>query len=308
MRDVFFAKVKAILGRDAVQNAYKFLGFLPDKPYLKLMYRLRMGRKLDLKNPRTFNEKLQWIKLNDRNPLYTLMVDKLRVKDYVSEKIGSDYVVPLLGVWDRAEDIDFASLPRRFVLKCTHDSYGLVICRDKAGLDIEAVKRKIGKSLRNNYYKSYREWPYKDVPRRIIAEEYIEDNCPPEGVKEGDLPDYKVLCFNGKPSLIEVHKGRFTAGHSQDWYDADWNWLEIEQSGLHKSESPMARPDFLDEMIDKSAVLAEGIPEVRVDWYHAGGRLLFGELTFFDGSGFCRFLPDEWDYRIGSMIELPKGT
>ena len=302
MRDAFFDKIKKFLGRDAIQAFYKLLSFVPDKPYLKFLYRVRTGLKLNLKNPKRFNEKLQWIKLYDRNPDYTIMVDKYLVKQYVTDKIGSEYVIPLLGVWERAADIDFDKLPKSFVLKCSHDSCGLVICPDKAHLDVTDAKKRLKRSLKNNYFLSYREWPYRNVKRRIIAEEYISDSDSEDG---RDLPDYKVLCFNGKPVFIEVHKGRFLGSHTQDWFDTSWKPVNISQPGLERSSSPIQRPVFLGKMLELSAVLAEGIPEVRVDWYYANKHLFFGELTFFDGSGFVRFNPDEYDFKIGELLVLP---
>lgn len=282
-----------------LQNRCNF-SVLPDKIYLQIYYQLATGRKLDLKKPKRFNEKLQWMKLYDRKPEYTRMVDKQEAKGYVAEKIGEEYIIPTLGVWDRFADIDFARLPDRFVLKCTHDSGGLVIVKHKAQLDMEAAKKKIEASLKKNYFYSGREWPYKDVKPRILAEQYMED------ADREELSDYKVMCFCGEPKLVQVHRGRYGA-HTQDIYDVDWNKQLIYQ-GLEISNEVMEKPAFLEEMLKLSRKLAEGTPQLRVDWYFTNGRLYFGELTFFDASGFDDFEPDEWNDILGSWIELPDVT
>ncbi len=280
-------------------NEHGFLAFLPDKAAVKLLYRLRTGRKLELENPTRYNEKLQWIKLYDRNPIYTKMADKYLVRDYISEKIGDEYLIPLLGKWDRAEDIDFSSLPEQFVLKCNHDSGSVVICRDRAAFDEEAARKKLKACLKKNGFRHGREWPYKDVPPCIIAEKCMTDESGCE------LGDYKILCFGGVPRLVQIHRGRFRGGHTQNYYDTDMNPLDIYQ-GVPLAEAPEKKPEFLDEMLRLSAVLSEGIPHVRVDWYHVNGHLYFGELTFFDASGFDDFEPDKWNETLGSWIELPE--
>lgn len=272
---------------------------LPDSLYLKLVYRIRVQKKLNLKNPTRYNEKLQWLKLHDKQPQYTQMVDKYLVKNYVSATIGDKYVVPLLGVWDRAEDIDFNLLPNQFVLKCNHDSQGIVICRDKASLDYEKARKKLSDSLKHNFYYLNKEWPYKNVKRKIIAEQYLEDDS-------GELKDYKVLCFDGEPKLIEVHTGRFNKKHRQDIYDTEWNLTEIHQTkcGLPNAEKHTPKPEVLNEMLECSRILSKGIPHIRVDWYVVNGNLYFGELTFFDASGYDDFEPDEWNYTLGDWIKL----
>ena len=271
------------------------LNWMSDETYLKFAFRVRCGSTLDLENPKTYNEKLQWLKLHDRKPEYTTMVDKYEVKQYIAEKIGDEYVIPTLGVWDRFEDIDFDSLPEQFVLKCTHDSGGLVICKDKAKLDIADARKRITKSLKKNYYWANREWPYKNVQPRIIAEKFMVDDS-------GGLQDYKVLCFNGEPKLIQVHKGRFQS-HTQDYYDTQWKRQAIYQ-GDPMSSTETAKPVFLEQMLEVSRKLSAGIPHVRVDWYYVDGQLYFGELTFFDGSGLVPFEPEHWDYILGSWIDL----
>ena len=273
------------------------LNWMDDEAYLKRLYRYSMGCELPLDDPKTFNEKLQWLKLHDRRPLYTKLVDKYEVKAYVAEKIGAEYVVPVIaGPWDSADEIDFDALPEQFVLKCTHDSGGVVICRDKAAFDREAARAKLRKTLRRNFYWAGREWPYKDVKPRVFAERYMED-------ESGELRDYKVMCFGGEPKLIQLHMGRFTH-HTQDFYDTDWNLLPIYQ-GTPLSGSAVPRPAFLDEMLRLSRRMAEGFIQIRLDWFCVEGRLYFGEYTFFDASGCENFEPDEYNRIMGDWIRLP---
>ncbi len=276
--------------------------FLSDEVYQKMLYRRVTGYKLELDPPRTYTQKLQWIKLYDRKPIYRTMVDKYAVKQYAAKIIGDDHIVPLLGVWERPEDIDWDSLPNQFVLKTNHDCGGLVICKDKSKLDIETACKKLKKSLKRNYWLAGREWPYKDVPRKIIAEKYIEDST-------GGLVDYKVMCFNGEPKLIEVHLGRYTSNHTQDFYNIDWEKTEIAQkSSGSVSDSLIEKPVCYDKMIELSRKLSTGIPHVRVDWYIVDNHLYLGELTFFDASGFDEFIPDKYNYIIGEWITLPAKT
>ena len=278
-----------------------YLDGFSDELYLKTLFRAKYGYKLDLDNPKTFSEKLQWIKLHDHNPEYPKMVDKYEVKEYVSSIIGSEYVIPAYGVWDRFEDIDFGKLPDQFVLKCTHDSGGLVICRDKSKLDMEAAKKKITNSLKSDYYLQGREWPYKGMKHRVIAEQLLVD----ESGKE--LRDYKVMCFGGVPKLIEFHTGRYTDHQSQDFYDTDWHKTSISQGGLQQYQTTdyvAPRPSTLDEMLRLSEILSKGIAHVRIDWYSVYGKLYFGEITFFDGSGLDPFDNPNDDLMLGSWIDL----
>lgn len=285
--------------RFRIKNKLGLYNNTSDEEYLKKLYKFRMGKELDLNNPETFNEKLQWLKIHNRNPLYTTMVDKYAVKKYVADKIGEKYIIPTLGVWDNVEDIAFNKLPKQFVLKCTHDSGGIVICKDKSVLDFNEAKKKLKKSLETNFFLKWREWPYKNVKRRIIAEEFLED------ANANELVDYKVLCFNGEPKIVEVHKGRFNGQHTTDNYDIFWNKTDIEQYDLPKSDEIMPKPAFLEEMLSLSKLLSKDLVHVRVDWYFANNRLYFGELTFFDGSGFNLFCGDA-DELLGSWIKLPK--
>ena len=270
---------------------------MPDDEYLIKLFHAKTGRNLNLSEPKTYNEKLQWLKLFDRRDIYTTMADKYLVKEYVSSQIGSSYVIPLFGVWDNVDMIDFQSLPNQFVLKCTHDSHGLVICKDKSKLDITYTKAKLQKCLSRNYYYMHREWPYKNIKPRIIVEKYMEE-------ESGELRDYKVLCFNGIPKLIELHQGRFSGTHYQDFYDTDWNKTSINQLGEQSYPDTVPRPTCLDEMLEKSIKLSKGIPHVRVDWYIIGDRLYFGEFTFYDASGFDLFQNDADDLMIGSWITV----
>lgn len=279
---------------------HNMLNWVPDRPYLQMVYHLETGKKLNLDEPKGFNEKLQWLKLYDRKPEYTQMVDKYGVREYIREKIGEGYLIPLLGVWDRPEDIDISAMPEQFVLKCTHDSGSVCICKDKATFDMEAAVKKLRHKLKIGTYWPLREWPYKNVPPRVIAEKYMED-------ESGELKDYKVLCFGGEPKLIEIHTGRYTK-HTQDIYNIDWEELDITQVGQLRSKEAFPRPKCLEEMLEKSALLARGIPTVRVDWYIINGRLYFGELTFFDGSGMVLFEDPQVECTLGDWITLPEKT
>lgn len=276
----------------------KFWHKLEDEPYLRFMYHAYTGRKLELNQPKRFNEKLQWIKLYNRNPEYTMMVDKYAVREYIAKAVGEQYLIPLLGVWKDPDAIDFDALPDQFVLKCNHNSgLGMCICKDKSKLDIEKVRNGLRQGLAQDYYIYGREWPYKNVKRRIIAEQYMDDGS-------GELRDYKVMCFDGEPKLIQYHQGRFDY-HTQDFYDAQWNHLPISQ-GCPLSENLLEKPVFLEEMLELSRKLAKNIPHVRADWYYVSGQLYFGELTFFDASGFDEFEPDHWNEIVGSWITLPE--
>ena len=272
--------------------------FMPDEMYLKFMFRLRMHRKLNLRNPKFFNDKIQWTKLYDRRPEYTTYVDKYAVKQYVAKKIGSQYIIPTIGVWDDFDDIDFDKMPDKFVLKCTHDSGGLVICNDKEKLDIEQARKKINKCLKRNYYWMGREWPYKDVPHRIIAEQYMAD----------DLRDYKLFCFDGVPRMTLVCSERFTKdGLKEDFYDGAWNHLNVQRPAHGNAILPIQRPKQYELMKKLAAKLSEKMPFARIDFYEINEKVYFGEITFYPASGFEGFKPEEWDLKLGEWIKLPNG-
>lgn len=270
-----------------------------DELYVKLDYFFAFKHKLNLNNPQAFNEKLQWLKLYDRNPAYTKMVDKYAVKEYVGNLIGFEYIIPTIGVWERFDDIDFGVLPNKFVIKCTHDSGGLVICKDKQNFNIEKAKKKIVKCLRRNYYIGTREFPYKDITPRILAEAYMED------ISTKSLVDYKVLCFNGKAKLIELYLGRYSNNLTLDFYDTNWVKTTLSQGTFGpNSDMNYPRPVNLEKMIEFSEMIAKDMAHCRVDWYEINGRLYFGEITFYDGSGLSPFDDINDELLLGSWIDL----
>lgn len=280
-----------------LQNRCNFK-ILPDKTYLKIKYKLATGKKLDLKNPQTFNEKLQWLKLYDRKPEYTRMVDKYEAKKYVAEKIGEEYIIPTLGVWNHFDEIDFDALPDQFVLKCTHDSGGLVIVRDKDKLDKVAAKKKIEKSLKRNYYFSGREWPYKDVKPRIIAEKYMEDF-----LGEGGLIDYKFFCFRGLPQIMFITQ-ETNSEPEIDFYNMHFEHLSVLTDEDRNALRCPEKPNNWEEMKRIAMVLSENIPHLRVDFYNINKKLYVGELTFFHCGGMAIIKPDEWNQIMGRWIDL----
>ena len=302
----FLNKIKKVFYRPSLLLLFlldKTAKFFPDKLFLELKFRLMMGQKLDLKNPKTFNEKLQWLKLYNRKPEYTTMVDKYTVKQYVADKIGEEYIIPTLGVWDKPEDIDWDALPNQFVLKTTHGGGGggVIICKDKSTFDkIDAI-RQLKKSLRQDIYLNLREWPYKDVTKRIIAEQYMTDGDEEE--KE-ELKDYKFFCFNGNPFCLKIDFDRFV-GHRANYYDMEMNLLPFgEACCMPDFNKELERPLNFEKMIDIVKRLSENIPFARIDLYNSNGKIYFGEITFFPAGGMGKFVPDEWDYKLGQRIEL----
>lgn len=276
--------------------------FWPDKLYLQVMFRLKMRKKLNLQNPKTFSEKLQWLKLYSRKKNYTLMVDKVKAKEYVASILGEEYIIPTLGVWDDPDKIDFNALPDKFVLKCNHNSgTGMYICKDKSLMNIEKVKAELRKGLKENYFLTNREWPYKDVPRRILAEKYIEPD-----VITNDLPDYKFFCFDGEVKAMFIAKDRNKGEHyvKFDFFDADFNHLPF-TNGHPNAEQQPEKPKKFEEMKVLAAKLSKGIPHVRIDFYEVNGKIYFGEMTFFHWSGMMPFEPEEWDYKFGKWLKLP---
>lgn len=277
----------------------RFFVNLNDESYLKLWYFSKTLKKLDLDNPKTFNEKLQWLKLNDRNPLYTKLVDKYLVKEYIAEKIGEKYIIPTLGVWDRFEDIDFEELPDQFVLKCTHDSGSVIICRDKSQLDLEDASKKLTAGLAKNYYMYTREYVYKDIQPRIIAEKYMVDESGTE------LKDYKFFCFGGQPELMLLSSGRNAGNIKVDFFDMGMKKLPFEVQ-YPNSNIDYSEPEGFDVMKMLAQQLSADIPHVRVDFYNINGEIYFGEMTFYHGAGIYQFNPEEWNKTLGDMIKLPK--
>lgn len=269
-----------------------------DTLYIRLIYLAKRFRFLNIKNPVLFNEKLQWLKLNCQHEEYTQLVDKYEVKKYVSKKIGESFVIPTYGVWDKFDEINFSKLPDQFVLKCTHDSGGLVICKDKNKLDLERARRKIEKSLSRNYFILGREYPYKNVKPRIIAEKYMADES------GWQLKDYKVFCFNGEPKFVEVDYDRYV-GHKLNVYDLNWNFVDFYMTSPNDKSVKIEKPNKLEKMIELAKELAKGSIFVRVDFYSINEQLFFGELTFHPGTGLIDFHPEEYDRILGDMLTLP---
>ena len=276
---------------------------ISDERYIRLLFKDRFGIKIDLENPISFNEKIQWLKLHDRKKAYVTMVDKYLVKDYVANIIGEEHIIPTLGVWDSFDQIDFESLPNQFVLKCTHDSGSVVIVKDKAKMDIKKCKRIISKSLKRDYYLLGREWVYKNVERKVIAEKYMK-----ESDNDADLTDYKFYCFNGIPMYCQVITNR-TIDERIDFFDMNWNHMEF--TGLAKpykrfSDTEIHEPLNFKKMKEYCSLLAKDIPFLRVDFYEINQQIFFGELTFFPADGVGEFYPSEWNIKLGNMIDISK--
>lgn len=271
-----------------------------DSIFLKIRFRACMGYPLNLKNPKTFNEKLQWLKIHDRKPLYTTMVDKYEAKKYVANIIGEEYIIPTIAVYDRVEDIDFDTLPNQFVMKCTHDSGGLVICKDKSELDKGAALKTLNHFLHRRYFWQSREWPYKNVKPRIIVEKYMEDE------KTKELRDYKFFCFDGVVKALFIASERQVKNEETkfDFFDAEFRHLDIKNGHPNASVS-IAKPETFKQMKMLAEKLSQNIPHLRVDFYEVNGKVYFGELTFTHWSGFVPFEPKEWDYKFGEWLKLP---
>ena len=272
--------------------------WMPDKLYLSLMFRSKMGYWMNWKEPKTFNEKLQWLKIYDRKPLYTKLVDKYEVRDYIAKKIGKEYLVPLLGVWDNPDDIDFCNLPNQFVIKCTHDSASVIICKDKESFDIDAAKEKLRHHMSKNYYYFSREWPYKNITPKIIAEKNLNE-------KADDLKDYKFFCFNGIVQYIQVDYNRFV-DHRRNIYSPQWEPQDFSIQYPSGKEISISKPQNLDKMIEIAQTLSQEAPHIRIDLYNINGKIFFGECTFYHGAGFEKFSPPEWDLKFGSLIKIKK--
>lgn len=271
-----------------------------DEKIIKRTYRIKMRKEIDLFNPQTFNEKIQWLKLYDRKEIYTTMVDKFEAKKYIADIIGKEYVIPTIGVYNSFDEIDFEGLPESFVIKCTHDSGGVIIVKNKHKLDIKKAKRKINRYLKRNYYYIGREWPYKNVKPRILIEKYMSNDG-------NELVDYKIHNFNGIPKIILVCKDRYKkTGLTEDFFNTNWEHLDIKRPSHNNSKEKICKPNELDIMIEISKKISQGIPFVRTDFYIVDNRVYLGEITFFPASGFEKFVPDEWDKILGGWIELNK--
>ena len=304
MKKTLMSKIYSFI----VSPDYRFVFFadhglhtsMKDEEFIRKMYKAKFGRYPRLENPITFTEKLQWLKLHDQRPEYTSLVDKYEVKQFVAERIGSQYVIPILGVWNKFEDIDFDSLPEQFVLKTTHDSGGVVICKDKRSFDLKLARKVINKSLNTSFYALYREWPYKNVIPRIIAEKYMEDSTTKE------LRDYKFFCFEGKVKALYIASDRQKSGEETkfDFYDENYNHLPF-LNGHPNAAIPPVKPSGFEDMKILAEKLSYGFPHVRVDLYEVDGSIYFGELTFCHMSGFAPFEPEEWDERFGTWLNLP---
>ena len=291
-RDPYYA-----LGYDMIKKCPKLMS---DKFYIKTLWRMIMGYELDLKNPQTFNEKLQWLKLYDHNPLYSTLVDKYRVKQYVADKIGAEHVIPTLAVWKSVDEIDIDKLPDQFVLKCNHDSGSVIVCRDKSKFDLEAAKKKLGAALKHNFYWDAREWAYKHVKPVVFAEQYMEDNA------DDTLTDYKWFTFHGDPKIMYISHDRGKKPYT-NFFDKDFNALPIRMLDPN-SNDPIERPACFEQMKELVEKLADKFPQVRVDFYLVDEKVYFGEFTFYHNGGFFPVSPAEWNKILGDWILLPSAN
>lgn len=287
---------KLVLIRLLQANLFRII---PDYLYLKIKFRLKMNKKLDLNNPKTFNEKLQWLKLHDRKPEYTRYVDKYEVRSYIKETIGEEYLIPLIGVYNSFDEIDFDILPNQFVLKPNHTSGNVYICKDKSKIDYVKLKKEVNAWMKREYYWVHREWPYKNIKPKIICEDYMVDESGME------LKDYKFMCFSGKVGCVFVCSNRNSKdGLNVDFYDTQWNHLPFERHYPNSGQN-INKPKNFDKMIKFAEILSLDIPFVRVDFYEANEQLYFGELTFYPGSGYEEFTPESYDNLLGGLITLP---
>lgn len=274
--------------------------FLPESIVLRAMYFHTTGKWLNLRNPKLFNEKLQWLKLNDRRPEYTVMADKIEAKKWVQKRIGMEYIIPTLGFWENVKDIDLSTLPNKFVLKTNHDSGGIIICRNKEELKNvwREVSHKLEKSLQTDYYMAGLEWPYKNIKRKIFAEELLE-------VETKDIPDYKFFCFNGKVNFLKIDTSRSTQHHATYLYP-DWTLAPFREEAYPSitNLTSLKKPKSFEKMIELAERLSKDIAFVRVDFYNIDGKIFFGEMTFYPAAGFGRIVPHEWEKKIGDMIRL----
>lgn len=280
------------------------LNWLSDEKYLALRYRIITGKKLDLNNPKTFSEKLQWLKLNDRNPDYTHMVDKCLAKKYVAELIGSEYIIPTLGIWECFDDIDFDGLPNKFVLKCNHDSGGVIVCRDKNSFDREKAKKILNKHLKSNFFYPSRQQSYKNINPKLFAEKYLEDT---NGNNGKGILNYKFNCFHGEPYFLYVSQ-EGGEGHETllvSNVTLEWKKAEFHRADYKEFEELPKKPVNLEKMIELARILSQGHYFLRVDFYEIDGKIYFGELTFYPTNGIVLFEPKEYELKFGDLIKLP---
>lgn len=294
----YLRKIKTVLRHPECLLWLRVFRLLPDRAFLKIQYRLMTGQKLNLKNPVLFNEKIQWLKLHDRQTSFPNLADKYEVRKYIAETIGEEYLIPLLGVWDTFDEISFDSLPNQFVLKCTHDSGGVIICHDRQSFDISKAGKFFAKRLTTNYYWLGREWVYNKIKPRIIAEKLMIDESNIE------LKDYKLFCFAGEPQMIQVDFGRFTK-HERNLYSTEWKYQHLELYYPTNPQTEIPKPACLDKMIELAQKLSANKIHVRVDFYTIRDKVYFGELTFYHGSGYEKFDPPQWDRTFGDWMELP---
>ena len=290
-------KIKKRLAKDGnMLRVYRYFRFLPDTLYLSLMFRFRMGSKLDLENPTTFNQKLQYLKLHDRKPVYTQMVDKLSVNEFVKSRCGNELgLIRIIGVYKSFEEIDFNALPDKFVLKCNHDSGSALVCKNKDTFNRKDAKSSLEFALKHNYFYAMREWPYKNVEPKIIAQEYVESI-------DGGLSDYKIFTFNGKPEIIYI-RSAVNGVFYGDYFDKTGRHLDVVVDYPNAPIEP-EMPENLDIMLKNAELLSEGTSHLRVDFYEIKGRVYFGELTFYHDGGFASFNPASWDEWFGNFINL----
>ena len=275
-----------------------FYDHMGDRKYLELRYKMMAGKVLNLDNPKSFDDKLQWLKLYDHKPFYSTIVDKYEAKKYIAGRVGEEYVPRLLGLWNDFDEIDFSSLPSSFVLKCTHDSGGVVICPDKNNFDYKRAERIIERSMKRNFFLQKREWPYKNVKHRIIAEEYLSDDS---GEDEG-LVDYKFLCFNGEPKVMYIGNDIKDDSH-EDFFDMDFHHLPL-QMGYPMAPVCPKKPRSFEKMKEIAQILSKDFLHIRVDFFEIDGRPYVGELTFYQNEGITLTTPPEWDERLASWIDL----
>ncbi len=288
-------KLRKYIGYKVAEHGKYFSG-ISDQKYLSIIYRILLNEKLDLKEPKSYTEKLQWLKIYDHKKIYNIMVDKYEVRKYIKDTIGEKYLIPLINVYDSAKYINWDELPNKFVLKATHTSGNVIICRNKETLDKDKTIKELDKWLKRDYYSYFREWPYKDLRPRIVCEEFLAEI--------GDVPiDYKIMCFSGEPEIIQVHRGRFK-NHTIEYYDKKWNKIDIYSEGYEKCDYISEKPKELDKLLDIARKLSANLPQSRIDLYLVNGKVYFSEITFFDGAGFDKFYPEEFNTYLGNLINI----